>query len=89
MPKELNFEQFQQELEVTFTPEQREWIAKLLHDHVSGLVTNIVLQVEIVNKMVARNMDIMAELASLKENVSNASAHIVAIEKAMRPPHAD
>jgi hypothetical protein len=57
----------------------------MLHDHVSGLVTTMAMQVEIVNKMRSRGMDLENELASLKENVSNASKHIVAIEKAMRP----
>lgn len=86
MPKEINFEDFEQEVGQMLTPEQREWVARLLHDHVSGLVTTISMQVEIVNKMHARGMDTLgAELASLKENVSSASKHIVAIEKTMRP----
>jgi glucose-6-phosphate-specific signal transduction histidine kinase len=92
MPKELNFEEFEQELEEIFSPEQREWLARLLHDHVSGLVTNIAMQVEIVNKMFARNMDveqISNEATSLKENVSSASKHIVAIEKTIRPKKPD
>lgn len=88
MPKELNFEQFEADLEQNFSPEQREWLARLLHDHVSGLVTNISMQVEIVKKMVAREMDITEELESLKENVSVATQHIVTIEKTIRPPSA-
>ena len=57
MPKEINFEDFEQEVGQMLTPEQREWVARLLHDHVSGLVTTISMQVEIVNKMHARGMD--------------------------------
>jgi signal transduction histidine kinase len=89
MPKEINFDDFEAELEDMFSPEQREWLARLLHDHVSGLVTTMSMQVEIVNKMFARNMDLGEELASLKLNVSNASKHIVAIEKAVRPKYED
>ncbi|NJL95132.1 MAG: hypothetical protein HC915_16140 [Anaerolineae bacterium] len=85
MPKDLDFAHFEAELAATFSPEQREWIARLLHDHVSGLVTNISMQVEIVTKMINRGMDIQEEVASLKENVKNATQHIVAIEKSMRP----
>lgn len=87
MPKELNFEQFEQDLEETFSPEQREWLARMLHDHVSGLITTLAMQVEIVSKMHARNMTdkIGDEIASLKENFSAASKHIVAIEKTVRP----
>jgi hypothetical protein len=32
-------------------------------------------------------MDLTDELASLKQNVSTATQHIVAIEKAVRPKH--
>ena len=85
MPKELDLEVFEQELEQIFTPDQRMYIARLLHDHVSGLVTNLATQIEIVRKMVDRDMDYKTELASLKENVSAASKHIVGIEKAVRP----
>ena len=85
MPKELDFDRLATDLEKGFSPEQREWIARLLHDHVSGLVTNIAMQVEIVNKMMAREMDITDELASLKAHVSDATQHIVQIERVMRP----
>lgn len=85
MPKEINFDQLESELTARFSDEQREWLARLLHDHVSGLVTNLSMQIEIVNKMLARQMDLSEEIASLKANVSAASQHIVAIEKAMRP----
>jgi signal transduction histidine kinase len=89
MPKELNLEALEADLEAGFTPEQREWLARLLHDHVSGLVTTISMQVEIVNKMHQRSMDLTDELASLKQNVSNATQHIVAIEKTVRPKQDD
>lgn len=84
MPKELNFEELEAQIEANFSHDQREFIARLLHDHVSGLVTTLAMQVEIVKKMVSRNMDIAQEVDSLKENMSNASQHIVAIEKAIR-----
>ena len=87
MPKELDFEAFEVELSEKFSPEQREWLARMLHDHVSGLVTNLSMQIEIVNKMIARDMDITEELASMKTNISATSQHIVQIEKAMRPKH--
>jgi signal transduction histidine kinase len=87
MPKELNLEALEADLEAGFTMEQREWLARLLHDHVSGLVTTLSMQVEIVSKMHQRNMDLTDELASLKQNVSTATQHIVAIEKAVRPKH--
>ena len=85
MPKEIDFEAFEEEISQVLDPDQREWVARLLHDHVSGLVTNLAMQVEIVNRMIANDMDIMDELASLKENVSITSAHIVEIERIVRP----
>lgn len=86
MPKEINWENFEEEVSEIMSPEAREWVARLLHDHVSGLVTNLAMQVEIVRKMMARDMPIQEEMESLKENVSNASTHIKGIEKAIRPP---
>lgn len=86
MPKEINWDIFEEEISTTLTPEAREWVARLLHDHVSGLVTNLAMQVEIINKMKAREMPTEEEFASLKENVSNASNHLKDIEKAIRPP---
>ena len=87
MPKELNLEQFEQDLSENFSPEQREWLARLLHDHVSGLVTTLSMHIEIVYKMHSRNMmdKLGDEIASLKEEVSAASKHIVGIEKTIRP----
>jgi hypothetical protein len=85
MPREIDFDAFEEEVGAHFTPPQREWIARLLHDHVSGLVTTLAMQVEIINKMVSRNMDISEELASMKVNVSAAAQHIVEIEKRIKP----
>ena len=85
MPKEIDFEEFEIEVGEVLADDQREWLARVLHDHVSGLITNMSMQVEIINKMIARDMDIVGEVASLKENVSAASRHIVAIEKTVRP----
>jgi len=87
MPKEIDFELLSDVMERGFTPQQREWLARLLHDHVSGLVTNLAMQIEIVNKMAAREMDISGELVNLKESISTTSKHIVALEKAVRPQH--
>lgn len=86
MPKEIQWETFEDEIAEALTPEAREWVAHLLHDHVSGLVTNLAMQVEIIHKMMSRDMPIQEELASLKENVSAASTHIKTIEKMIRPP---
>jgi signal transduction histidine kinase len=85
MPKEINFDQFAQEVEAVLSPEQRDWLARLLHDHVSNLFTAMSMQVEIISKMTARQMDTTEELASLKHNMSTATQHIIAIEKAVRP----
>jgi hypothetical protein len=85
MPKELDFEELTAELEQLMSPEQREWLAHLMHDHVSGLVSSLSMHVEIVSKMISRGMDVTEELASLKENVTNASTHIRGIERAIRP----
>ena len=84
MPRELDFEAFEHELNTAFSPEQREWLAMLLHDHVSGLISNIAIQVDIVDRMLDRDMDIGEEFASLKENVRAASEHLVAIEMSVR-----
>jgi signal transduction histidine kinase len=85
MPREVDFEALEEEIAEVLNYDQRQWLARLLHDHVSGLVTNLAMQIEIVNKMIERDMDITDELASLKENVSNTSAHIVEIERVVRP----
>ena len=77
MPRELDFEAFEHELSTAFSPEQREWLAMLLHDHVSGLISNIAIQVDIVDRMLDRDMDIREEFASLKENVRAASEHLI------------
>lgn len=86
MPKEIDWGTFEDEIAEALTPQAREWVARLLHDHVSGLVTNLAMQIEIINKMMAREMPIEDEFVSLKENVSNASSHIKTIEKMIRPP---
>ena len=84
MPREYNPEQLQQEMDELLTPESREWLASLFHDHVSNLVTNLSMQIEILNKMHQREMDLEEEIASLKTNVGNAASHIVGIEKIIR-----
>jgi archaellum component FlaC len=84
MPREIDFEAFEHQLGEMLSREQLEWLAMLLHDHVSGLVGNIAIQTEVVNKMLERDMDIRDEFASLKENVGAASRHIVEIEKRIR-----
>jgi len=86
MPKEIDFEALEAEIGELLSYDQRQWLARLLHDHVSGLVTNLAMQIEIINKMISREMDITEELASLKQNISTASAHIVEIERVVRPP---
>jgi glucose-6-phosphate-specific signal transduction histidine kinase len=86
MPKEIQWETFEDEIAEALTPEAREWVARLLHDHVSGLITNLAMQVEIISKMMSRDMPIQDEMVSLKENVSAASNHIKTIEKMIRPP---
>lgn len=85
MPKEVDFEALEEEIAEILEPDQRRWLARLLHDHVSGLVTNLAMQIEIVNKMIDNDMDITDELASLKKNISTTSAHIVEIERIVRP----
>ena len=85
MPKDVDFEALEEEIAEVLDPDQRRWVARLLHDHVSGLVTNLAMQVEIVNRMIANDMDYVSEMASLKENVSATSAHIVEIERLVRP----
>lgn len=89
MPKELDLNELADQFSEGFSPEQREFLARLLHDHITGLVTTLSMQVEIVSKMVARGMDITDELISLKENVSNAGSHIRGIETTIRPPYED
>ena len=85
MPKDVDFEALEEEIAEVLNPDQRRWLARLLHDHVSGLVTNLAMQIEIVNRMIANDMDFAAEMASLKEHVSATSAHIVEIERIVRP----
>lgn len=85
MPKDVDFEALEEEIAEMLDPDQRRWVARLLHDHVSGLVTNLAMQIEIVNRMIANDMDFVSEMASLKENVSATSAHIVEIERLVRP----
>lgn len=89
MPKELDLDVLETELDTNFSPEQREWIARLLHDHVSGLVTALAMQVEIVKKMLERDMDLTDEVASLKDNMRNAAEHIKGIESTIRPKQPD
>lgn len=84
MPREIDFEAFEQQLGEMLSTEQLAWLAMLFHDHVSGLVGNVAIQVEVVNRMLEREMDIGDELASLKENVGAASRHVVEIEKCIR-----
>lgn len=84
MRADFDFEELERELDTIMTKEQRDWLAMLLHDHVSGLVANIGLQVEVIHRMMARDMDISEEFASLKENVRTASKHIAAIEMSVR-----
>jgi signal transduction histidine kinase len=85
MPRETDFEALEEEIAEVLDPEQRRWLARLLHDHVSGLVTNLAMHIEIVNKMIANDMDITEEMAALKKNISTTSAHIVEIERIVRP----
>lgn len=85
MPKELNPEEFEAEIAANLTPEAREWVARLLHDHVSGLITSLTMHVEILKKMIEREMDIEEELASLRQETSEASQHIKMIEMTIRP----
>ena len=86
MPKEIDWDVLEEEIAEVLDPDQRQWLARLLHDHVSGLVTNLAMQVEIVSKMIDRDMDITEEVASLKMHVSETSQHIVSIERVVRPP---
>jgi signal transduction histidine kinase len=89
MPKEVDFDALEEEIAEMLDYDQRQWLARLLHDHVSGLVTNLAMQIEIVNKMIERDMPIDEEMASLKENISATSAHIVEIERIVRPHSQD
>lgn len=86
MPNELNAEKLEKEAYLALSPWQRRWVARLLHDHVSNPVTALAMQIEIIYKMIARDMDIAEELESLKENITNISARIVDVEHAIRPP---
>jgi|GEM_PF-3720129 len=85
MPKELDLDALEADFDTNFSPEQREWLAHLLHDHVSGLVATLAMQVEIVKKMLDRDMDLNDEVMSLKENMRNAAEHIKGIETVIRP----
>ncbi|MFP4322344.1 MAG: hypothetical protein ACLFTK_07815 [Anaerolineales bacterium] len=88
MPKDIDYDELEAILNQYFSDQQREWIARLMHDHISGLVTNLAMQIEIVKKMIEREMDMDAiaeEVAALKENISTTSAHIVQIEKSIKP----
>ncbi len=92
MPKEVDYDELEAILNQYFNDKQREWVARLMHDHVSGLVTNLAMQIEIVKKMIDRGMDmdaIAGEVDDLKTNISNTSSHIVQIERAIMPPRPD
>lgn len=89
MPKELDPERFAAEIAEVLSDDQREWLARMLHDYVSGSVANIAMHVEIVKKMVDRDMAIKDEVASLKSDVSAITQQIVMIEKIVRPKHDD
>jgi hypothetical protein len=84
LPKEIDFDKFEEEIGTILSQEQREWLAMLLHDHVSGVVANLALHVELIDRMLDRDMDIRDEFTSLKEGVRVGTRHIAAIEKSVR-----
>jgi hypothetical protein len=84
MPREIDFDALEHQLGEMLSGEQLEWLAMLLHDHVSGLIGNLAIQIEVVHRMLDRDMDVREEFASLKENVGAAARHIVEIEKRVR-----
>lgn len=86
MPAELNIEQLAADLDAYFTPDQRLYISRLLHDHVSNPVLALSMQVEIIKKMIARQMDITDELAHLQGHVTEIGNHVKALEITIKPP---
>lgn len=80
-----DFEELEEILNLYFSPPQREWFARLMHDHISNPIATMGMQIEVIYKMINRGMDISDELEELKRNVSRTSKHIVEIEKVMRP----
>jgi hypothetical protein len=87
MPRKIDFAEFEQEVGTVLSAEQREWLARVLHDYVSGPVSTIVMHVELIDRMLEREADIRDEFASLKKNVGAAAKQVAAIEASLRTPN--
>jgi len=84
MPLEMDFAEFQQEVGAMLSPEQREWLARLLHDHVNGPISSVVMHFELIDRMMEQGMDIRDEMALLKASLRSTANHLGEIQMSIR-----
>ena len=84
MLTDFDYAQLENELATVLTADQRQWLAILLHDHVSGLFSTIALHTELLHRMLARDADITEEFALFRQDVRAAADHIHALQESLR-----
>lgn len=87
MAKDLNPEEFQQQIAQYLSPEARCWLANALHDYLGGRITNLGLQAEIILRAWEKRPDMaLTEMRDLKKNLDTVSSFLVEMVRLVTPP---
>jgi len=87
MAKELDQHDLEQQIEAHLGLDARQWLADLLHDHVSHHITNSSLQAEIVLRAWEKRPEMaLAEMQDLKAKLDAASTFLVNLVRTVTPP---
>lgn len=86
MAQPLEPEELERQIAEHLSPEGRQWLADLLHDHLGGRITNLSLQAEIVLRAWERNPEMAhEEMQALKTHLDDASAFLVNLVRSVTP----